>query len=211
MRRRTLVGIGAATAAVLTVGGVVALSGPGKPTAVTPAPPAAAESSCGLPGTPGTDGAAAATWANVAGWPLPVSATDGPGRRDTTGPWSCFARTESGAVLAGYVIAMRIGGLADDRPAVVREQTMPGPGQAVLLGSVPNPQDIVTPRGFDVAAYSPSSATIRYRLNTASGDFACTTDVSWSDGDWRLGVGDDGSTSSGCERGVPAEFVPWGP
>lgn len=106
---------------------------------------------------------------------------------------------------------MRIGGLADDRDAVVRQQTIPGPGQAVLLGSVANPQSIETPRGFEIAAYSPDAATIRYRLDTASGDFACTTDVRWSSGDWRLLVGDDGSTSSGCVQGVPDQFTPWGP
>lgn len=130
--------------------------------------------------------------------------------RTDKGPWSCYTRTRSGAVLAGYVIALRIG-LADDREAVIREQTMPGPGQDVLLASVPNSSEVVTPGGFDIAAYSADASTIRYRLATGNGEFTCTTDVRWSDGDWRLVVGDDGSTSSGCVRGVPDEFTPWGP
>jgi hypothetical protein len=106
---------------------------------------------------------------------------------------------------------MRSTGLAQDWQAVVREQTMPGPGQAVLLGAVPNSPNVVTPRGYDLAAYDQDRATIRYRLSTATGDFSCTTDVRWSAGDWRLMLGDDGSTSSGCVRGVPDAFTPWGP
>jgi len=184
-----------------------------QPQPAAPAPAPAIESACGLPGTAGegTGGATAATWTDVAGWSLPTSASDGPGRRDKRGPWSCFTRTPSGAVLAAYVIPMRIGGLADDWQAVVREQTVPGPGRDVLLASVPNSQEVETPRGFSIAAYSPESATVRYRLDAASGSYACTTDVRWSGGDWRLVVGDDGSTSSGCVRGVPDTFTPWGP
>ena len=216
MRRRVLVVAGASAAVALAVAGGVAYSRPDAPSAApgtAPAPSAAVESACGLSGTPGdgTQGAAAATWAEVSGWPLPTSTTDGPGTRTPTGPWSCFTHTPSGAVLAGYVIAMRSTGLADDWRAVVREQTIPGPGQAVLLGSVPNTPDVVTPRGYDLAAYDESRATIRYRLSTATGEFSCTTDVRWSDNDWRLVLGDDGSTSSGCARGVPEAFTPWGP
>lgn len=215
MRRRVLVVAGATAAAALVVAGGVAYSRPDAPSAApgaVPAPPAAVESACGLTGTPedSTQGAVAATWTNVAGWSLPTSATDGPGVRNDAGPWSCFARTESGAVLAGYVIAMRTG-LASDWQTVVREQTIPGPGQTVLLGSVPNSNAITTPRGFAVAAYDQSRATIRYRLSVNGGEFSCTTDVEWSAGDWRLVLGDDGSTSSGCVRGVPEDFTPWGP
>ena len=112
--------------------------------------------------------------------------------------------------MAGYVIAMRIG-LADDRAAVIRQQTMPGPGQDVLLGTVSNSSAINIPRGFAIAAYSQDRSTIRYRISSNSVDYACTTDVRWSDGDWRLVVEDDGSTSSGCVRGVPDAFTPWGP
>lgn len=106
---------------------------------------------------------------------------------------------------------MRAGGLADDREAVIRQQTMPGPGQDVLLGTVPNSTSITTPRGFDVVAYSADRSTIRYRLSVNGGEYSCTADVQWSEGDWRLVLGDDGSTSSGCVRGVPDEFTPWGP
>ena len=213
MRPRTLVAAGVATAALVTAGTVMALYGPARAPSVAPAPsaPATVEiSACGLPGTPGVEGAASATWTVDADMTMPVSPTDGPGVRTQAGPWSCFAHTQSGAVLAGYVIAVRSTG-AQDWQAVVREQTMPGPGQAVLLGSVPNTGSIPAPKGFEVAAFDPSRATIRYRLSTAGGEFSCTTDVQWSAGDWRLVLLDDGSNSSGCTRGVPDAFTPWGP
>lgn len=143
------------------------------------------------------------------GWQLPTSTTDGPGRQ-TAGPWSCFTRTESGAVLAAYVISMRAGGLADDWQAVVREQTMPGPGQNALLAAVPNTPTVTVPRGFSLAAYSPEAATVRYRLQNDGTDYTCDMDVRWFEGDWRLVVGDDGSTARGCVRGVPESFTPWG-
>lgn len=214
MRRRTAVVAGSAAAFVALTGTVVgvALTRPDGAVPAAAPPPflVSAKSACGLSGSDGMEGATAATWTDVAGRPLPRSSTDGPGVSDPRGPWSCFTRTEAGAVLAGYVIAMRIE-LADDRPAVIREQTVPGPGQDVLLASVPNSSEIVTPRGFDVAAYSDDASTIRYRLSTANGEFTCTTDVKWANGDWRLVLGDDGSTSSGCVRGMPTEFTPWGP
>lgn len=150
----------------------------------------------------------------MAGWSLPTSATDGPGVRTPTGVWSCFAHTQSGAVLSAYTIALLGGGLAQDWRTVVQQQTMPGPGQGVLLGSVPNtPTDMITtPRGFDIAAYTADRATVRYRLAAKGQDYACTLDVQWSGGDWRLVLADDGGTSSaGCVRGVPDTFTPWGP
>lgn len=215
MRRRTVLIAGSAAAAIALVGTAVGvgLTRPeaGVPAAPPPVVPASVESACCLSGTPeGAGGAVAAAWTTVAGWPLPTSTTDGPGRRSKHGVWACYTHTVSGAVLAAYVIPMQVG-LADDREAVVRQQTMPGPGQDVLLGSVDNSQTILTPRGFEVAAYSPQAATVRYRLSSAEGEVSCTTDVRWSNGDWRLVLGDDGSTSSGCVRGVPDEFTPWGP
>ena len=218
MRRRTLVIAGSVAAALALLGtlAIVGLSERDSPASRPPlATPTttAAESACGLPGTTGDEatGAIKSTWTDVAGWALPTSATDGPGVRTEKGPWSCYTRTPSGAVLAAYVIAMRGGGLADDWKLVIQEQTMPGPGRDVLLGSVPNFSNVTTPRGFAVAAYSPDRSTIRYGLSVNGGDYACTINVQWSDDDWRLVLGDDGSTSSGCTRGLPDEFTPWGP
>lgn len=219
VRRRVLTAAamtGAAAALVVTTAVVVksAESGaaPGPPAA--PAGPAvvAVESSCGLAGTPGPDaaGATAANWENVNGWPLPTSTTDGPGRK-TRGAWSCYTRTPAGAVLAGYVIGMRVSGVTDDWEATVRQGTLPGPGRDELLTATPNLVSVTTPRGFHVVAYSADAATIRYRLELNGQDYACLTDVAWSEGDWRLVLSDDGSTASGCVQGIPDEFTPWGP
>lgn len=171
------------------------------------------ESGCGLPGTTGdsTEGAARASWETVGAYSLPVSATDGPGRRIESGPWSCFTRTRSGAVLAGITISLRVNGVAENWQDVAREQTMPGAGQDALLSKpLPN-AELVSIRGFDISGYSPDRATIRYYLHSPAADASCTTDVQWSNNDWRLVLSDDGSTSSGCTAGAPADFTPWGP
>ena len=62
-----------------------------------------------------------------------------------------------------------------------------------------------------VAFATEDRATVRYRLLVNGGEYACTIDVQWSRDDWRLVLGTDGSTSSGCSREIPAEFTPWGP
>ena len=222
MRPRTLITAGAATAAVLVAGAVagVTLTRPDETTA-SPNPPAqtstvttaAVESACGLPGTPGdgTEGANNATWEKAGIVSLPVSKTDGPGKRVPTGPWSCYTRTPSGAVLAGITIALRADGAAENWQDVLRQQTMPGPGQdAALNGPLANAEQVAL-RGYTVAGYSADRATIRYYLHTPASDASCTTEVQWSGGDWRLVLGDDGSTSSGCAQGAPVEFTPWGP
>lgn len=213
MRRRVVAAGAVAVAAVVAVSAGVAASG-GTPPAAVPAPqPVSAVSACGLPGTPAdsTEGATAATWQAVGAYMLPVSATDGPGTRVQSGPWSCFTRTESGAVLAGLTISLRASGVAENWHDVITAQTLPGAGQDAALAAPLGPAEQVTVRGFQVAAYTEDRATIRYYLHSPSIDASCTEDVAWSAGDWRLVLGDDGSTSSGCTQGAPATFTPWGP
>lgn len=211
MRRKVAAAI--ITGAVVAAGAVtwVVTDSHHTPTAA-PTPTAPAMSTCGLTGTPGTPTNLPATWQNVAGWSLPISPTDGPGIRNPTASWSCYAHTPAGAVLAGAVIPMRADGVAEDWQTVVREQTVPGAGQTAKLNSTPTAtSDIATIRGFTIAAYSEDRATINYYLPTASGQFSCTVDVVWYNSDWRLRLGDDGSTATGCTPGVPASFTPWGP
>lgn len=153
-----------------------------------------------------------ASWENVAGWWLPYSVSDGPSHRSPTGPWSCFAHTETGAVLAGYDIAMRVEGVAEDWQSVVRQQTVAGPGQVARLRAVPSPSaSVTTVRGFTVAAYSDARATVAYYLQTGTLQASCTIDVVWQSNDWRLQLADDGSTGTSCTQGVPASFTAWGP
>lgn len=177
-------------------------------TAATPA----AASKCGLTGTAGMPTSVPARWENFAGWSLPISPTDGPGMRSPTGPWSCYTHTPTGAVLAGYVIAFRAEGVAENWKTVVREQTMPGAAQAVKLASTPTEvSQVVTPKGFTVAAYTDAAATISYYLHSEQLESSCTINVAWYEDDWRVQLQDDGSTASGCVQGVPASFVSWGP
>lgn len=109
-------------------------------------------------------------WQNVDGWYLPVSRSTGPGKRTSDGPWSCYARTPSGAVLAAYTIAMRIDGVAKDWESVVTEQSVPGVGQRARLATgPPTTSEAVTPRGFKLDSYTDDAATITYYLHTQGG------------------------------------------
>jgi hypothetical protein len=205
------------TATIGAVAAAVWAPGRDQPVTAVPAaevPSSAVESACGLAGTPGdgTEGAQVAAWVDIGGgWLLPVSGTDGPGVQEPHGPWSCYTRTPSGAVLAGYVIPMRAE-LADDWQAVVRTQTMPGPGQTAKLAGQPSSAvEPVTLKGFRVVAYSDDRATIGYYLHTPQIEADCTANLAWSDGDWRIQLQDDGGTLSGCQPRVPETFTPWGP
>lgn len=215
--RTLLIAAGAVAAAIVLVAVLVVVLGRGKSTTADnqPAPtkPTTTAPSCGLPGTPGpaVTGATNVRWDTQTGYPLPISATDGPAKRDPTGPWSCYARTPSGAVLAAYTIPIRVAGVASNWQAVARQQTMPGAGQDALIAAGLHETTSTTPRGFSVAAYSPDRATIADYEHTGQGDFTCTTDVRWYQGDWRIELQSDGSTSTGCSADVPANFTPWGP
>jgi len=214
-RRRLLIGSAAAVVAAGVVVAGVTLASPDTPapSTVQSSAPAAVLSACGLSGSAGdgAPGAAAATWTPVGAYSLPVSATDGPGVQTPAGPWSCFTHTPSGAVLAGITIGMRANGVAENWQDVVRAQTMPGPGQDALLAKPLPDAEVVTIRGFAIAGYSDQRATIRYYLHSPSADANCTTEVQWSNDDWRLVLTDKGSTSSGCALGAPTDFTPWGP
>lgn len=187
----------------------------------TAAGPSAAgyASSCGLSGgsvdTPATS--IPTSWVKDNGWSLPVSKQQGPGKRTANGPWSCYAQTPSGAVLAAYTIAMRIDGVASDWQAIVKQQTVAGVGQNSRLAGGRNvPENgVVTPKGFVLDSYTPTNATITYYLITGDGTAAsCSINAVWaggSTGDWQVQLQPDGTTISGCVQGAPTRYVPWGP
>ena len=168
---------------------------------------------CGQPGTPAPSvtGATSVRWERVSGYALPISQTDGPAKRASSGVWSCYADTPSGAVLAGWIISMRVQGVATDWQTVVRQQTVAGAGQDARLAEGLKAMTSVEPKGFSVSAYAPERATVAYYEHTGQGDFTCTLDVRWVDDDWKLVLGDDGSTATSCVQQVPAHFTPWGP
>lgn len=178
------------------------------------------ESACGLSGgrtdVP-TEAPGDITWENTDGWYLPISAAHGPGDRSDTGPWSCYAQTPAGAVLAAYSIPIRLS-TAEDFEAVVDEQVAPGLGQTALLedGLPPAQQgQSLVPLGFTVDRYTNEEATVSFFLRQSDTEYTCAATVEWfgadEGGDWRLRVGTEGDIYSGCIEGPPSEHVSWGP
>jgi hypothetical protein len=176
-------------------------------------------SACGLVGgdTAMPTKGPAVQWQNIDGNWLPISTTQGPGRRSATAPWTCYAHTPTGAVLAAWDIPGRMvpGTLA----AVVKQQTLPGPGQAALLASGlgAGPVDEV-PVGFEINAYDGGTATITLYAQKAAVVARCSTALQWvggDKGDWALRLAPDGSGRVGCEQVLtdlrPQNFVAWGP
>lgn len=177
------------------------------------------DSACGLKGgttSVPTDTPLGVDWQNVGGFYFPVSETAGPRARPPSGPWSCFARTPTGAVIAAYTIAVRVS-VAADFKAVVTQQTVPGVGQSALLAQGqqrPGNGATTIPRGFLVDSYTNDDATVTFYLRQASSDATCSMHVQWyggAQGDWLLRLETDGGTSSGCIQGPPSRYVRWGP
>lgn len=171
------------------------------------------ESSCGLSGgsTQVPTGAPpGVSWQRSDGWPYPISETAGPGKRPADGPWSCFARTPTGALIAAATIDPRINAV-DDFDAAVNEQVLAGIGRDALLskGQTPASNEIDI-KGFIVESYTPDDAVISLYLVQQEQNFTCSAEVAWRDGDWRLRAQTDGSTLTGCIRSEPARYVPWG-
>jgi hypothetical protein len=196
-----------------------AIKTPAATAAPSPAPSPMYESACGLSG--GTTGSPTAqpkdlTWVAVGGWYLPISPTAGPGVRSDTGPWKCFARTRTGALLAAAVIGLRADGLADDFATVIREQTMPGPLQdaKIQAGKKNMPAASTAPLGFQIAkGYTDDEATIYLYIRQAGkGDFTCTEIVQWYQGDWRIRLApDDLGSAQTCVQGPPVgDYIHWG-
>jgi hypothetical protein len=175
------------------------------------------DSACGLTGGTSTTASSAPStdWQVINGWYLPVTTAYGPGRRSTTGPWSCFARTPYGAVLAAWTIPDRLA-LARDFSEVLRQQVLPGTGQANLLRAGRDDAAMIPaePLGFRIEDYSNDSATIAFHTQQGSADMSCATRVQWQPGaqnDWVLVPQPNGDALSTCAP-LPAstpEFVDW--
>lgn len=178
------------------------------------------ESACGLHG--GRVGPAVAapsdvSWRVAQGWVLPVSKSQGPGRVSQSGPWSCFAHTPTGAVLAAYLIPIRLG-IAPHYVPVIKQQTVPGVGQQALLSqgkpdaAAASP---LTPKGFVVNSYTGSDATVSVVVSSPpQGVVTCSVNVQWfggASGDWRVRLEPDGSSWAGCVQSAPTSYVRWGP
>jgi hypothetical protein len=202
------------------VGAIWALttSGSDNPTATA----AAYDSACGLTGgstaTPTTG--PEVQWQNVDGNWLPVSTTQGPGKRSATGPWSCYAHTPTGAVLAAWGIPARMG-VATDFAGVVKQQTLPGPAQAALIRTGPGKTPVAdrpVPVGYRINSYDATAATITMYARQRGATISCAAGVQWvgaEKGDWILRLGSDGSVWLGCQQVsddlTSLGLVPWGP
>lgn len=164
------------------------------------------------------------TWQLFAGVPLPYSATAGPRRVD--GPVVAgFERSQAGALLAAAHLGTRY--LLTPSPGwreVVARQVLPGPSRDAyvrLRATVDDATDADTsaggqgqPAGFRFLAFTPGVAVVQEAIRfPRSGVLQVTsTTLRWVDGDWRLELQPDGSTSPTAQQVADLDgFVLWGP
>jgi hypothetical protein len=163
------------------------------------------------------------SWTFFHGVALPQSKTFGPARVDgdvTAG----YAHSPTGALLAAVNISTRCGFSVDWRD-VLREQTVPGPGQeawvAIRTQSPINPDD-PTPSnsygqvaGFHFVNYSPEIATIELITqfaNLGGAKQMSTLTVRWNGQDWLLELQPNGAPSPTATAVTEYDqFIPWGP
>lgn len=176
-------------------------------------PPEGYESACGLSGgstqTP-SEAPADVNWQRDEGWSFPISGSAGPGDRPADGPWSCFARTPTGALIAAATIDPRINRV-DDFEKAVNQQVVAGVGREALLAKGPAPTtNIVDIKGFIIESYTPDDAVVSLYLVQQNQNLTCSAELAWRGGDWKLRAQRDGSTLTGCIRSEPARYIPWG-
>ena len=175
----------------------------------------ASTTGCNVPGkgqSVPTAEPAGVKWKNVDRYWVPISKTAGPMNRSTSGAWTCFAHTPTGAILAGWVVQARLNG-AKDLHDVVKHQLVPGPDtpSAEALVAANKAPVAPLPMGFSVVAYTPSQATIGYVMQQGSnGVVQCNEQLEWYKGDWRQVVGQGGALTTGCTADPAAgSYVPW--
>jgi hypothetical protein len=112
-------------------------------------------------------------------------------------------------------------GVAENFAGIVKQQTVPGPGQTLLLQrgqSKHHASDQVVPFGFKINGYAQDVATVTFYGRQSGVGVRCTTAVQWAGGatgDWLLRLAPDGSGLLDCERLLAdlqnSDFVAWGP
>jgi hypothetical protein len=218
-------------AAVLTGAGAVALAGGGPPVlargSAPPAPAGVAASDVSSSTSTAVAVAVAepllsappVTWQLFAGVPLPYSATAGP--RTIDGPvYAGFERSPTGALLAAAHLGTRyLLTPGSGWRQVVERQVLPGPGREAFVrlratvDAADPPGTHGQPAGFRIVAFTPHVAVVQEAVRFPStGALQVTvTTLRWVDGDWRLELQPDGSTSPTAQA-VPSldGFVVWG-
>ncbi|MGI5455851.1 hypothetical protein ACQEWB_22250 [Streptomyces sp. CA-249302] len=154
-------------------------------------------------------------WRDLSGTRVPVSASAGPTM--TTGPvWWCFAHSPTGAALAAHVIPSQMSGPA--WRSVTRMQVVAGRGRdlfesqrSVVPDATPDAGgSTASYAGFSVTSYQNPTATVALLIKSASGYSSTAVRLRWSDGDWKLVPGDDGSLHTPVQSvSGPGGFVLW--
>lgn len=221
-----------AVAVVILAGaGAVALSG-GSSSSTVPAPAVATAAPGAQSPAPALSATAAPTtqhgpllvapnvqWQLFEGVSLPYSKTAGPLKVD--GPvYSGYERSQIGALIAAAQLGSRyLLTPGDGWREVLEQQVLPGPGRdtfARLRAGVTDeasPGTYGQPAGFRFVAFTPDVAAIQLvsRFPTTGVLQVVVVTVKWVDGDWRLELQPDGS-SSPTAQAVPDldGFVVWG-
>ncbi|MEU9557201.1 hypothetical protein [Streptomyces fumanus] len=160
------------------------------------------------------------TWRTLGTSRVPVSASAGPTR--TTGPvhW-CYAHTPLGAVLAATVIPSQMNGPGWE--TVSRQQVVAGRGRDMFEFARSAVQDadrtvdnggasIASHAGFAVTSYTSEAADISLLMRGSQGYGTTSIRLRWSDGDWKVVPGENGSLHTGVNivQGTPRDYVLWG-
>lgn len=203
---------------------VVLFSGQGSGGQTQPIPPQSATTNPTLGSSPDqalpTVAPAHVTWTLFEGFGLPLSADVGP----TTVKGSVasgYSHSPTGALIAAAQLYVRVGFARDaDWRAAVEAGTVPGPGRdtwiklrAPLTGKLggSEPGRLAQTAGFAFTGYSPDLAVIALAGgNPTAGYQSSTVTLVWRDGDWKLQLGSDGSTSTNLHSMTDLSgFIPW--
>ncbi|MEU6375352.1 hypothetical protein [Streptomyces sp. NPDC046909] len=154
-------------------------------------------------------------WDTVHGTRVPVSASQGPARRESR-LWRCFARTRVGAALAAQIICSQMSGPA--WRLATQEQVVPGRGREKFAAKREFVQDTAESAapttaawaGYRTLAYQGRSATVGLLIKTAQGYAATSVRMRWRDGDWKVLADDEGALYSRLTTSVvPAGYTVW--
>lgn len=141
-----------------------------------------------------------AIWALIGTTAAPSIKGQGPGKTDSDGYRSCYARTPTGALLAAANYAA-IGSDGALRKKFYDLATVPGPGRDALLQKpITGAGDGGTRiqiGGFRILRYDGNQADVDLAFRTSNGAIAAMVmNLQWSGGDWKIRVADDGSELS---------------
>lgn len=208
-RRRWLVALALAAAALVAAvvtlawpsGSARRATAPAAPPAATALPhrSAASPPTAPLPTAVPTVGPAV-TWQSFQGVVLPYSSTAGPTVEH--GPvYAGYAHTPTGALIAAAQLAFRY--FLTPSPGwrqVAAEQFMPGPGRDLYITDRTQVSDDVAPgqlaqiMGFRFLGYTPAQAVLDLVTRDTSGNLqSAAFTMDWAAGDWRLTLAPDDS------------------